>query len=144
MPCIHKHSTFEEPALGLLDPIQLRSPKLHLRFREWLAMPHLLIAVSVGFTIFTLWKLAPLIFRSIYSPLRDLPGPPSPHWFYGHFKLISKEHSSVPQERWMEQYGTTLAYQGILGVCWGYHSSPFMLTLAPGSYIGCGQWILEH
>ncbi len=79
-------------------------------------MGYLFAIIGIAAVVSTLWRLAPIIVRSLFSPLRDLPGPPSPHWFFGHFKQISKEENSVPQERWVEQYGHTFAYTGLFGV----------------------------
>ncbi|KAI0039426.1 cytochrome P450 monooxygenase [Auriscalpium vulgare] len=45
------------------------------------------------------------IIQPYLSPLRDLKGPPSPSWFFGHMKQM-QEHGIVKcHEQWVEEYG---------------------------------------
>ena len=70
--------------------------------------------VSLGALI---WKLIRLITSWYTTKLGNLPGPPSPSWIFGNLKTIRKEAVAVPQERWVEEYGsTTLMYRGLLNV----------------------------
>ena len=87
-------------------------------------MPLLSIAqgagvVFLGLLAIALWKLVPLLVRILKpNPIRDLPGPPSDHWLWGNFKAIQEEDNSVPQERWIEKYGShSITYRGLFGVC---------------------------
>ncbi|KAI0346966.1 cytochrome P450 [Trametopsis cervina] len=56
-----------------------------------------------------------LVIRQLVTPLRLLPGPPSPHFFWGWAKEIFRVDHSVLQEQWMKEYGPTLAYRGMFG-----------------------------
>ncbi|KAI0360869.1 cytochrome P450 [Trametes cingulata] len=45
-------------------------------------------------------------FASIYrTPLRILPGPPSPSWVFGNLKEIESVEGTLLPDRWFEQYG---------------------------------------
>ena len=64
-----------------------------------------------------LWRLYPVILRQFTSPLKNIPGPPSPSWFRGNSKAIEVEDNSVPQERWACEYNShTITYKGPLSV----------------------------
>ncbi|KAI0634035.1 cytochrome P450 [Trametes polyzona] len=75
--------------------------------------PTVLVTLGAAFG-YILWKLSKLLMRSYTSPIRNLPGPPSPSWIYGHMKILQAEDNSVPQERWAAQYGTPFVYRGFL------------------------------
>jgi len=72
-----------------------------------------LLVSSLGalFT-FGLYQLVKLIITQRKSPLRDLPGPETSHWFYGNLREIWKADNSVLHEKWVSQYGPTLTYKG--------------------------------
>lgn len=74
------------------------------------------LILGVAALLYILKKLGPVVLKRFTSPLRHLPGPPSDHWLFGNFKVIADSENSVPQERWMEQYGPTMAYPGMFGV----------------------------
>ncbi|KAG6854181.1 hypothetical protein C0991_009833 [Blastosporella zonata] len=76
----------------------------------------LLQALGATIGALGLYKGLQLIYSELTSPLRDLPGPENPSWIYGNFKEIWNEANSVPQERWVQQHGTTLKYKGLFGV----------------------------
>nr|BED42956.1 cytochrome P450 monooxygenase [Trametes versicolor] len=61
-----------------------------------------------------LWKAWPLLPRWTATALRNLPGPPSPSWFYGNFQEINAEERSVVQERWIDKYGPNIVYKNFL------------------------------
>ncbi|KAI0634036.1 cytochrome P450 [Trametes polyzona] len=61
-----------------------------------------------------LWKAWPLLPRWTPTALKNLPGPPSPSWFYGNMEEIQAEDNSVPQERWVAQYGNNIKYKSFL------------------------------
>lgn len=63
-----------------------------------------------------LWKAWPLLPRWTATALRNLPGPPSPSWFYGNFQEINAEERSVVQERWIAKYGPNIVYKNFLNV----------------------------
>jgi len=72
---------------------------------------------SIGATLglYGLYKLFTFVYHEVTSPLRDLPGPPSKSWIYGNFKEIWDGEGSVVQEKWIEEYGSTIRFKGIFG-----------------------------
>ncbi|GJE84506.1 cytochrome P450 [Phanerochaete sordida] len=63
-----------------------------------------------------LYKVVAFAWRVVASPLRHLPGPPSESLFWGNMGVIQKEDNSVPQERWVKQYGPNIAYKGVFNM----------------------------
>lgn len=63
-----------------------------------------------------LYYALPFVWRATTTPLRHVPGPPSPSLLWGNLKIIQAAENSVPQEQWAAQYGPTIAYRGIFGV----------------------------
>ena len=63
-----------------------------------------------------LYKVAAFAWGILGSPLRHLPGPPSESLFWGNMATTQKEDNSVPQARWVAQYGPNIAYKGVFGV----------------------------
>ncbi|KAI9068652.1 cytochrome P450 [Trametes sanguinea] len=74
-----------------------------------------ILALSLAGSSIVLWKLWSFLRFSYRNALRNLPGPPSPSWIWGNFKAIRDEDNSVPQERWVSEYGPNIMYRGILG-----------------------------
>ena len=76
------------------------------------------VALYVGGAVVALilYQVVPFLWKASTSPLRHLPGPPNDHLFWGNMLVIQKENNSVPQERWVEQYGLNIAYKGVFGV----------------------------
>lgn len=70
----------------------------------------------LGFIGVVLWKAWPLLPRWTATALRNLPGPPSPSWFYGNFQEINAEERSAVQERWIDKYGPNIVYKNFLNV----------------------------
>ncbi|KAI0688229.1 cytochrome P450 [Cytidiella melzeri] len=71
-----------------------------------------------GTLVYVSYKTGSIVFRVLTSPLRSLPGPPSPHFFWGAGKAVAeadKTEIGLLQEQWVEQYGPTIAYQGVFG-----------------------------
>lgn len=80
-------------------------------------MGYSLAAYAVGALVaLILYKLVPFLWQMNTTPLRHLPGPPTESLFWGNMLSIQKEENSVPQERWVEQYGSTIAYKGLFGL----------------------------
>ncbi|KZT65827.1 cytochrome P450 [Daedalea quercina L-15889] len=71
----------------------------------------LLLSLGVAVLGYGLYRLASLLVEPFFSPLRDLPGPPSPSFIFGNLKQIFDAENSVLHEAWTEQYGTTLKYK---------------------------------
>ncbi|KDQ54060.1 hypothetical protein JAAARDRAFT_160998 [Jaapia argillacea MUCL 33604] len=81
--------------------------------RNTMALSNLFLSAGVTVSAFVLWKIAKLLIAPYTSTLRNLPGPPSPSWFYGNFKQIFAAENSVLHEAWVEEYGQTLKYKGM-------------------------------
>ncbi|KAJ7486927.1 cytochrome P450 [Mycena latifolia] len=75
----------------------------------------LLSSVAGTLGAYVLYRILKLAYQEIYSPIRHLPGPKSSHFLYGNLKEIWDEENSVPQERWVKQFGPTLKYNGFWG-----------------------------
>ncbi|KAJ7099283.1 cytochrome P450 [Mycena belliarum] len=77
-------------------------------------VPLYLFASFVGtLGVYALYEVLKVAYQERRS-LRHLPGPKSPHLFYGNFKEIWKSENSV-LEQWIRQYGPTLKYTGFFG-----------------------------
>ncbi|KAI0795607.1 cytochrome P450 [Abortiporus biennis] len=70
---------------------------------------------ALSLVSYVVYKLGPPIWRSIRSPLRNLPGPPNPSFIFGQMKAIFKADNSVLQEEWVVKYGHTISYKGFFG-----------------------------
>lgn len=74
-----------------------------------------LSVLATGAT-YVLFKLAKIAVHPFFSPLRYIPGPPSPSFIFGNMKQIFHAENSVLHEQWIDQYGTTLKYKGLMNV----------------------------
>ncbi|OSD00668.1 cytochrome P450 [Trametes coccinea BRFM310] len=74
-----------------------------------------ILGLSLAACSIVLWKIWSFLWRSYANALKNLPGPPNPSWIWGNFKAIRDEDNSVPQERWVAEYGPNIMYRGILG-----------------------------
>ncbi|PCH37137.1 hypothetical protein WOLCODRAFT_83497 [Wolfiporia cocos MD-104 SS10] len=74
----------------------------------------LLLSLSAALATYVLWRLLAILTRPYGSTLRDLPGPPPLHWLYGHLRELSS-HDNTSHEIWIETYGSTAKYKGLLG-----------------------------
>ncbi|KAJ8093037.1 hypothetical protein PM082_020518 [Marasmius tenuissimus] len=54
------------------------------------------------------------LYRTYNSPLRHLPGPPNSSIIFGNLKEIFSTENSMMQEKWVEDYGPTIQYKGLL------------------------------
>ncbi|KEP48914.1 cytochrome P450 family protein [Rhizoctonia solani 123E] len=52
--------------------------------------------------------------RKLFSPLRELPGPPNESFIFGNLKRVFAAPNSVVHESWLEKYGSTVRYRGFL------------------------------
>jgi uncharacterized membrane protein YagU involved in acid resistance len=94
----------------------------------------LLLSVGATLLVYGFSKVVILFLRRLRSPLRDLPGPKSPSWIYGHILEIwnavhihyghslsdtlmrFRQENAILHEKWVEDYGPVLAYDGLFGV----------------------------
>ena len=81
-----------------------------------IAVGSLAPVVGVVFGLVVVWKLAKFILKTYRSPLRDLPGPPSPSWLFGQFRVLFNSPVAEPQEEWIAKYGKNIRYTEILSV----------------------------
>ena len=76
------------------------------------------LAVFSAIGIFALYKVARLLLRPYFSPLRDLPGPPRESFIYGHTKEMRIAVSdSGFLSNWFEKYGNVMKISLLIGVC---------------------------
>ncbi|KAJ7105085.1 cytochrome P450 [Mycena crocata] len=66
---------------------------------------------------YVVYLIIETVHAHLISPLRDLPGPPATHWFYGNTQELVKDQFSGLIERWIQQYGNTIRIHRILGKC---------------------------
>nr|BAL05140.1 cytochrome P450 [Phanerodontia chrysosporium] len=62
------------------------------------------------------YSVGPTVWHVLTSPLRHLPGPPNDSLLWGNMAAIQNEEISVPQARWVKQYGHTISYRGVFGM----------------------------
>ena len=79
-------------------------------------LANLLFYSFITSILYGVWKLGRFLYRTWTSPLRRVPGPPSPSLIFGCFKQIQKAETSVLQEQWLAQYGDTITYPVLFGV----------------------------
>ncbi|THH28022.1 hypothetical protein EUX98_g6156, partial [Antrodiella citrinella] len=58
-----------------------------------------------------------LLIRQCFSPLRSLPGPPSPSIFLGNLREMHDQENNDLVQRWAAAYGSTFVYRGFLNGC---------------------------
>lgn len=76
--------------------------------------PSLILALLIPLSPF-IYTLIRLIIRQCRSPLRHLPGPPSPSLFMGNLQQIHDQENTNIIAHWVSQYGPTFVYRGFLG-----------------------------
>ena len=98
-------------------PLDLLANALRFPTSKMLGYGATFLSAAASLIAFALWKMFLHVRRLYKSPLRNLPGPPNEHWFYGNLKVIHEEDNSVPQERWASESGSqTIMYRGFMGV----------------------------
>ncbi|KAF8967104.1 cytochrome P450 [Flammula alnicola] len=58
-----------------------------------------------------------LLFRQRRSPLRHLPGPPSPSFFMGNLEEMHDQENNNLIANWVKRYGNSFVYRGFIGGC---------------------------
>lgn len=71
----------------------------------------LALVVLVSFVL----PLIRLLVRQRISPLRHLPGPPSPSFFMGNLVQMHDQENNNLIQTWEAAYGTTFVYRGFIG-----------------------------
>ena len=64
---------------------------------------------------YLLWTFAVLYLRQARSPLRNLPGPPSPSFVLGDLRELHDQENTGLLARWEAEHGSTLVYKGFIG-----------------------------
>ncbi|KAG6809703.1 hypothetical protein H0H92_015069 [Tricholoma furcatifolium] len=68
-------------------------------------------SLSATLVAYGAYRLLQLIYEEVTSPLRDLPGPPSPSFIYGNMQEIWAAENSILHEKWIKEYGSTIQYK---------------------------------
>ncbi|KAJ6566145.1 cytochrome P450 [Mycena capillaripes] len=71
------------------------------------------IAASLG--VYALYTLLKVLYQELTSPLRNVPGPKSEHWFMGNRLQIFKNIEDDQEGLWTVQYGRTVRINTFLG-----------------------------
>ena len=81
-------------------------------------MPPLLLATSLVAVIACfLHSFLLLFFRQFRSPLRHLPGPPSPSFLTGNLEELHDQENNNLIANWVSRYGPNFVYRGFIGGC---------------------------
>ncbi|KAJ3878551.1 cytochrome P450 [Lentinula edodes] len=75
----------------------------------------LISSIVVTLVLYASYLLFNIIQFRINSQIKDVPGPPSKHWFWGNMKEIMDSDAAVLHEKWVEEYGHTLKYKMLFG-----------------------------
>ncbi|RPD61233.1 cytochrome P450 [Lentinus tigrinus ALCF2SS1-6] len=75
----------------------------------------LLLPLLVG--LYFAWTFLLLLLRQARSPLRHLPGPPSPSFFMGNLREMHDQENNALVARWVAEHGSTFVYRGFIGGC---------------------------
>ncbi|KAJ7826170.1 cytochrome P450 [Mycena olivaceomarginata] len=71
------------------------------------------IAATLG--VFTVYKILNVLYKEFNSPLHNVPGPKSAHWFFGNRLQMFKHIEDDQEGLWTEQYGRTVRMNNIFG-----------------------------
>ena len=77
----------------------------------------LVLLAPAAVTLYFLWTFLMLVLRQARSPLRHLPGPPSPSFFMGNLREMHDQENNGLVARWTAEYGSTFVYRGFVGGC---------------------------
>ncbi|KAJ3535832.1 hypothetical protein NMY22_g6302 [Coprinellus aureogranulatus] len=76
----------------------------------------LLTSLAATFGAYGAYRLLSFFYSNLTSPIRHLPGPPSPSFVWGNLQEIFKGENSVLHEQWVKEYGKTIKYKGLFGM----------------------------
>lgn len=77
----------------------------------------LIVVTPLFFFSYALSAFIRLLVRQSISPLRHLPGPPSPSFFMGNLMQMHDQENNNLVADWESQYGSTFVYRGFIGGC---------------------------
>ena len=76
-----------------------------------------LLLLPMLVSLYFAWTFLMLVLRQARSPLRHLPGPPSPSFFMGNLREMHDQENTALVPRWAARYGTAFVYRGFIGGC---------------------------
>ncbi|PCH34322.1 cytochrome P450 [Wolfiporia cocos MD-104 SS10] len=77
------------------------------------ALMSIILALGAAFSGYAIWRTAHALYAYLKpSPLRYIPGPPSPSWLFGNLKQLSSVEEPILYESWVDQYGKTIKFKG--------------------------------
>ncbi|KAJ7617984.1 cytochrome P450 [Roridomyces roridus] len=74
---------------------------------------NILVPVACTFVFYGLLRVAQSVHDSLTSPLRDMPGPPSPNFVLGNFKAMAED--SFLTSQWRDQFGRNFRFRSLFG-----------------------------
>ncbi|KAI0075930.1 cytochrome P450 [Panus rudis PR-1116 ss-1] len=81
-------------------------------------------SIAAAALLVALWKALLFVIRPYLSPLRSLPGPPNPSWFFGQMKQMWEVDDPGLAEHWVEQYGHSITFTGLFNINRLYTTDP--------------------
>ncbi len=76
-----------------------------------------LLVLPMLASLYFAWTFLMLVLRQARSPLRHLPGPPSPSFFMGNLREMHDQENNGLVARWTAEHGSTFVYRGFIGGC---------------------------
>ena len=76
----------------------------------------LVAAAGTTLAAYGLYKTVLFLLRPYFSPLNELPGPPSKSYVWGHMEATRKSENQELHEKWAGQYGHVMMYKAFFGV----------------------------
>lgn len=76
----------------------------------------LAFAAISSFFLYGFYKAVCQLLRPYFSSLRDIPGPKSSSFIYGHVKELRGLEESTILDNWIKQYGKVIKIKQFLGV----------------------------
>ncbi len=88
----------------------------------------LLASLLASIVLYVAWTFLVLMIRQARSPLRFLPGPPSPSFFMGNLREMHDAENTDLVGQWQRAYGSTFVYRGFIGGCRLMTTDPVAVT----------------
>lgn len=77
------------------------------------------VLAGSSLVLYGAYQIGRRLLKPYFSPLKDLPGPPSKSFFFGNLEEIRKAENSILHEEWIAQYGKVMKYKAFFNVCVG-------------------------
>ena len=88
----------------------------------------LLFSLLASVVLYVASTFLALLIRQARSPLRLLPGPPSPSFFMGNLREMHDAENTDLVGQWQRVYGSTFVYRGFIGGCRLMTTDPVAVT----------------